>query len=201
MYGNMDTPELRALAGETLRPFRILIIGPQGSGKSSLAAALGKCLGFEVGETSAFLMERAAISEALRGVELGKAEAWFSAKDALARRILLDEGDKLTDVRADYLLEKAAEGGRNILCGARRKIELEAWFLNGRNAQDVLLEIMVPDAQDDAYELANFKREENAAGGRTYRIVKSLINSADLALRLAAMIISDKQEQAKRAAW
>lgn len=162
MYGGIDTPALReqlgiqpeVFTGLRARP-NVLVIGPQGSGKSSFAAALAVAMGggAVVAETSRVLMLRYAAwkheEETACQVEMIDWLSLMERKTPMSRRVLVAFGDLLTAENPACLIAGAAEAG-NIIVGARRKVELEAWFKD--HPKDVIVEINAITS-DDAYEL------------------------------------------------
>lgn len=162
MYGGIDTPGLReqlgiqpeVFTGSRARP-NVLVIGPQGSGKSSFAAALAAAMGdgAVVAETSRVLMLRYAAwkheEETACQIELIDWLSLMERKTPMARRVLVVFGDLLTAENPACLIAGAAEAG-NIIVGARRKVEMEAWFKE--HPKDAIVEISA-NTSDDAYEL------------------------------------------------
>lgn len=181
--------ETKELAPVTL-PFRVLVIGPSGSGKSTLAAALAAELGMAVGETSEYLLTHYTLFKVNEGFHDEETiGAWIAReKDQEKRQALLAFGDVLIGLRPASLLWGAARKGQ-VLVGARRKVELEAWYQSASNEGDFLIEIVDTTSPDDAYELADFKKP---SPGRRYTLDKvQVLEAAAYARELASDILQE----------
>lgn len=167
--------ETQALEPVTL-PFRVLVVGPSGSGKSTLAAALAAELGMAVGETSEYLLKHYRLFKVNEGFHDEETiGAWIAReKDQEKRQALLAFGDVLTGLRPACLLHGAARKGQ-VLVGARRKVELEAWYQYADHRDDFLIEIVDSASKDDAYELFDFQKP---TPGRRYRLNNLLLPQA-----------------------
>ncbi len=154
-------------------------------------------MGLRVAETSDFLMRQVAACWRA-AYECGYASklARLRKKEGYVRRELVAMGDLMTALKPDCLLAGAAAEGQ-ILVGARRKIELEAWFSGGRNDGDVLVEVIATQGRDDVYELAEWNRERTARSGGIYRTLRAEnLEWPIVGAEIARMILADKAMQA-----
>lgn len=98
-----------------------LIVGPAGSGKSTVGRMLGTRLGLRCADTSAALVE-----EGRRRAAAGEAVPWDPERDRPTREWLVRRGNERTDADPACLVRECVEAGARIVCGVRRLRELIA---------------------------------------------------------------------------
>lgn len=136
----------------------IVVIGPRGSGKTTLGKALAEKTGLEFMDTSEVLIEK--LSEIYKRTYISRDHPDQILEDKVQNRgALVALGNMLCDANPAYLWQECRERGADIVGGIRRKIEVEAIW-NYSRPDDLIIKIAGPREDGDNYELENWSPED-----------------------------------------
>lgn len=140
------------------KPF-IVVLGPQGAGKSTVARLLGEQLGLNVAETGEILIREFAELQHAVGWPDATVDQWIeyvSKRKGSYRAALIALADKFRRADPAYLMHLAAERGQ-IIVGPRKVDEVQWWIEIEKEMEDPVPFIFVKNRNHppiaDGYEI------------------------------------------------